>query len=200
MTQQPLPFKYEEERKEKNLTALSGLLLYLGLFKAMKLDILINNHLEVRKDKQGYRDNQIILTLILLNLAGGESVSDVKILEKDAGFCQILKSMELNGSVGRNRSKIKCRWRKKVKNTLASPSSIFRYLACFHNEEEEEKRIEGKAFIPKSNEYLGKFADINSELVNFANKKNPVKIDLGMEKNIRKLIRSKIEEDIVYVT
>ncbi len=151
-------------------------MLYLGLFKAMKLDILINKHLDVRKDKQGYRDNQIILTLILLNLAGGESVSDVKILEKDSGFCQIFKSIELSGSVGRNRTKIKRRWRKKVKNTLASPSSIFRYLACFHNEEEEEKRVEGKAFIPKSNEYLGKFADINSELVNFANKKNPVKI------------------------
>ncbi len=48
--------------------------------------------------------------------------------------------------------------------------------------EEEEKRIEGKAFIPKSNEYLGKFADINSESVKFANKKNPVKIaTLDME-------------------
>ena len=71
MTQQILPFKYEEEKKEKNLTALSGLLLYLGLFKAMKLDKLINKHLEVKKDKQGYRDDQIILLLILLNLAGG---------------------------------------------------------------------------------------------------------------------------------
>ena len=83
MTQQTLPFKYEEEKKEKNLTALSGLLLYLGLFKAMKLDLLINNHLEVKKNKQGYRDDQIILTLILLNLAGGESVSDISILERD---------------------------------------------------------------------------------------------------------------------
>ena len=175
MTQQLLPFKYEEEKKEKDLTGLSGLLLYLGLFKSMSLDILINKHLEVRKDKQCYRDDQIILTLILLNLAGGQSVSDVEILEKDRGFCQILKSMELRGRIGRSRVKIKRRWRKKIKNTLASPSSIFRYLSCFHNEKEEEKRKEGRAFIPEPNEYLIKFAELNSELVNYSNKMNPVK-------------------------
>jgi hypothetical protein len=140
MTQQTLPFKYEEEKKEKNLTALSGLLLYLGLFKAMKLDKLINKHLEVKKDKQGYRDAQIILLLILLNLAGGESVSDINILEKDPGFSRIFRSMELRVSIGRKREQIMSRWRKKTKNTLASPSSIFRYLSNFHNGEEEKKR------------------------------------------------------------
>ena len=30
MSQKNLPFKYEQEKKEKNLTALCGLLLYLG--------------------------------------------------------------------------------------------------------------------------------------------------------------------------
>ena len=175
MTQQPLPFKYEAEKKEKNLTAVSGLLLYLGLFKVMKLDILINKHLEVKKDKQGYRDSQIILILILLNLAGGESVSDINILEKDPGFSWIFRNMELRGSVGRKRKQIMSRWRKKTKNTLASPSSIFRYLSNFHNGEEEKKREEGKAFIPRSNKYLSKFADLNSELINFVNKNRPIK-------------------------
>ena len=175
MSQNGLPFKYEQEKKEKNLTALSGLLLYLGLFKKMKLDSIINKNLKVKAHKQGYRDDQIILSLILLNLAGGESVSDIKLLEKDEGFCQILKSMQLNGTIGRRREKIKRRWRKKKKNAVAAPSSIFRYLAHFHNAQGEKKRQVGKAFIPKSNEYLSKLPDINTELVCFTHKSTPVK-------------------------
>ncbi len=106
MTQKELPFKYEQEKKEKNLTTLCGLLLYLGLFEALKLDFSVNKNLKVKADRQGYRDDQIILALILLNLAGGESVSDIKLLEKDKGFCQILKTMELRGAIGRRREEI----------------------------------------------------------------------------------------------
>ena len=79
MSQNILPFKYEPEKKEKKLTALCGLLLYLGLFKALRLPQIINKILKIKTDKQGYKDDQIILPLILLNLAGGESVSDIKL-------------------------------------------------------------------------------------------------------------------------
>ncbi len=42
--------------------------------------------------------------------------------------------------------------------------------------------------------------DLYYDLKEFLEKSFGKSIDLGMEKNIRKLIRSKIEEDIVYVT
>lgn len=174
MTQDLLPFKFENEKKEKNLTSLSGLLLYLGLFKALKMDRIISKYLTIKKDRQGYKDQQFILALILLNLAGGDSVSDINLLEKDEGFCQILKNMELQGTFGRRRAKIKKRWRKKSKNDIASPSAIFRYLSYFHNAAEEKNRQKGKAFIPKSNEYLDKFHHINSYLADYTQKKSPV--------------------------
>lgn len=175
MSQNILPFKYEPEKKEKNLTALCGLLLYLGLFKALRLPQIINKILKIKTDKQGYKDDQIILPLILLNLAGGESVSDIKLLEKDEGFCRILRTMELRGITGRRRKKIRHRWRNKMKNTVASPSSIFRYLAYFHNQEEEKKRNNGTAFIPRANEYLTKFPAINSQLLYFMHKRHPIR-------------------------
>jgi hypothetical protein len=181
MAQTLLPFNYQSEKKEKNLTGLAGLLLYLELFMALKLKQTIAKHLTVRKNKQGYSDDQIVMVLILLNLAGGESVSDIIQLARDEGFCQILKSMELKGAIGRRREKIRKKWNKilkgkdKGKNTIAFPSSIFRYLAYFHNAEEEKKRIEGKAFIPQSNEHLSGFPYINYELINFAQKMNPQK-------------------------
>jgi hypothetical protein len=182
MAQNILPFKYEAEKKEKNLTALCGLLLYLGLFKALKLYRIINQIFRIKANKQGYGDDQIILALILLNLAGGDSVSDIKVLEKDEGFCRILRSMELHGTIGRRRTKIKRRWRQKIKNTVASPSSIFRYLAHFHNPEEEKRRKKGTAFIPRANEHLSRFPLLNSRLLYFLHKRNPVKrVTLDMD-------------------
>ncbi len=46
---------------------------------------------------QGWTDEQIILSLILLNLTGGECVDDLRILEADEGFCRILQRIELKG-------------------------------------------------------------------------------------------------------
>jgi hypothetical protein len=173
VTQHLLNFNYEMELNKKNLTGLAGLLIYLELFKALNLNNIIRQNVTIRKNKEGYRDEQIILALILLNLAGGESVSDIEQLEKDEGFCRILRSMELKGAMGRSRKKLKAKWAKKLKNTVASPSSIFRYLAHFHNPEEEKKRVEGQAFIPESNEYLRSLPNINYELIDFAQRKNP---------------------------
>lgn len=46
---------------------------------------------------QGWTDEQIITSLILLNLAGGDCVDDMNILEKDEGFCKVLQRVELKG-------------------------------------------------------------------------------------------------------
>lgn len=173
VTEHLLPFKYELEKKEKNLTGLAGLLIYLELFKALKLDQIIHRNITVRKSKEGYSDEQIILPLILLNLAGGESISDIKRLERDEGFCRILKAMELKSTMGRRRKRVRHKWEKKLTNKVASPSSIFRYLSHFHDPSEEKKREEGKAFIARANEYLSGLGYANYELVEFVQRKNP---------------------------
>lgn len=172
MTQGVFPFKIEEEKKKKNLTSLTGLLVYLELFKALSLDVLIGQNLNIR-NVQGWRDTRVIVSLILLNIAGGSSVSDIDRLENDEGFCRILRGLALHGKMGRRRERIQRYWRNKMRNTVPSPSSIFRYLANFHNAEEEEKRVEGKAFIPLSNNNLIKFSRINSGIVKFVQRINP---------------------------
>ena len=174
LTQNQLPFKYLCEKNEKTLTGLSGLLLYLELFKAIGLDHVIRQNLTIKKER-GWRDDQIVLALILLNLAGGESVSDIEYLERDRGFCQIMSAMELRGTMGRQREKIRKRWRRQVDNTFAHPSSIFRYLIHFVNGPEEKKRRAGVSVIPEPNEHLKRFPVINSELMDFVQRVHPVK-------------------------
>ena len=95
MSQGPLPYKYEKEKTTSGMTALAGLPVYLDLASVLNLGMSISTHLQVKV--QGWTDEQIVHSLILLNLAGGESVDDLRILEADEGFCRILRRVELKG-------------------------------------------------------------------------------------------------------
>jgi hypothetical protein len=72
-------FKYEEEKGASGITDLAGLPLYLDLFVAMDFRGMIDEHLQVRQ--RGWTDSRIASSLVLLNIAGGDSVEDVRILE-----------------------------------------------------------------------------------------------------------------------
>ena len=86
MAQGLLPFKYEEEKQATGMTALAGLPVYLDLARKMGLSRSIQKHLTVREGSQGWTDSQIVMALLLVNLAGGDCVEDIKVLEADDGF------------------------------------------------------------------------------------------------------------------
>ena len=97
MAQGVLPFKYEAEKKTTGMTALAGLPAYLDLTKVIGLSKSIQKHLKVREGGRGWTDSQMVLSLVLLNLAGGDCVEDIKVVEADDGFCEVLKKAR-NGS------------------------------------------------------------------------------------------------------
>ena len=172
MAQGILPFKYETEKNTTGMTALAGLPVYLDLAQVMGLSKSIEKHLKIRENGQGWTDSQIVLSLVLLNLAGGDCVDDIKKLEADNGFCEALKKAEMHGLKRKERRALLRRWRKEKTRTVPSPSSIFRYLAKFHNIEQEKLRQPGRAFIPAPNEHLQGFAEINKDLAAFSSFQN----------------------------
>ena len=93
-------------------------------------------------------DEQMVISLILLHLSGGESVDDMHILEGDEGFAKIMRRVETYGKPRSERRAFSMRWRKERRSKVPSPSSVFRYLEAFHEPKEDEKRELGKAFIP----------------------------------------------------
>ena len=93
MPQGALPYKYEEERKPAGMTALAGLPLYLDLACALRIPKSIDRHLSFRPS-QGWTDSQMVLSLMLLAIAGGDCVDDLKVLEADEGFRRILEHVE----------------------------------------------------------------------------------------------------------
>ena len=139
-----LPFRYEAEPTASGITALAGLLPYLELAVVSGLTESIRRHLRVCSRKaQGWTDAQIILSLVLLNVAGGDCVDDLRILEKDDGFTRVLLRVEMHGLRRKERRQQERRWRKERKRAVPSPSAVFRYLAAFDNPAEEAKRVVG---------------------------------------------------------
>ena len=150
MAQGVLPFKYEAEKKTTGMTALAGVPTYLDLAKVMGLSKSIQKHLKIRKGGQGWTDSQMMHSLVLLNLAGGDWVEDIKKIEADDGFCEVLKKTEMHGLRRKVRRALLRRWRKEKKRAVPSASAILQYLEQFHDEEQEKLRQPGKAFIPAS--------------------------------------------------
>ena len=148
MKQGLLAFQYEEEKSTTGMTALSGLMTYVELMHVAGLRSSVERRVGLRGGGQGWTDSQIITSLILLNLAGGESVMDLEVLEKDAGLCRVLRHAETHGMRRRERRALKARWRGERWRSVPSDSVVFRYLERFHDAGEEAKREAHRAFIP----------------------------------------------------
>jgi hypothetical protein len=181
MAQKTLPYEYEIEDGESNLTAFGGLLPYLDLAWATGFVKSIDKHLRIRSGDQGWTDRQVILSLVLLNLVGGDCVEDIEKLEADEGLCRVMKKIETHGLRRKGKRALKKRWRKERTRTFPSASAIFRYLSNFHNAETDKHRDKGKAFIPESNEHLKAFALINRELAVFGTDKEIETATLDMD-------------------
>ncbi len=174
MAQGVLPFKYEEEKRDTGLTGLAGLPVYLDLASVMGLSESIERHLHIKQ--QGWTDGQTLTSLILTNLAGGDCVNDLRKLQGDPGFCKLLRRIEQKGMGRSERRELERRWRKEQSRAVPSPSSVFRFLAAFHDAEQERLRVEGKAFIPAPNEHLRGLVKVNADMVGFMQRQNPQKV------------------------
>ncbi len=169
-----LPFRYECERTGSGMTALAGLPPYLELAVVSGLTDSIRRHLRVCADQeQGWTDTQIVMPLVLLNVAGGSSVDDLNILEGDEGFAKVLRRVELHGLLRKERRQLERRWRKERKRAVPSPPVVFRYLSAFDNPAEDAKRMAGHAFIPVPNKHLLALGRVNVDLLRFGQQKSP---------------------------
>lgn len=168
MPQGILPFQYEKEQNAVGVTGLAGLPLYLDLAKVAKLQQIIDRQLGQFAARQGWSATQHVLSVILLNLAGGDCVDDLEVLNNDLGFGNVLRQSEVYRLGRRKRRALQRRWRKERKRSLPSPSALRRFLALFHDPKQELRRSCGTAFIPARNEMLQRLHNINTEFVSFA--------------------------------
>ena len=121
MAQGVLPFKYEAEKNRSGMTALAGLPTYLELASVCGLQASIDRHMGVRRGIQGWSDTQVLVSLILLNLAGGDCVDDLSLLHGDPGFAELMHRVETHGMPRRERRALWWRFRT-LRMTVRWPS------------------------------------------------------------------------------
>ncbi len=165
MTQLLPSCQYLPDESDRKLTGFGGLPLFIDM--AIKSGLTTKIAQTINTKSQGWCDLQIILSLMLLNIAGGDCVEDIERLEQDAGFATVIKSIATHGMTRKERRDFEKRRRKGKERALPSPSVLRRYLEQFHNAEEEETRIMGKAFIPADNIQLVSLKELNTVLINF---------------------------------
>ena len=143
----------------------SGLTAYLDLAAVARLGESVRRHVGVREGTQGWTDYQMVMALVMLNLAGGESVDDLRVLEKDEGLGRLLLMAELHRMRRAERRAQHNRWRRKRRRSVPSPTAVFRYLDRFHDEAEEARRRPHRAFIPAANDALRGLRRVDADLV-----------------------------------
>jgi hypothetical protein len=167
-----LSYRVEGELTSQNLTGLSGLSPYLELMVGSGVLESVRRNVDVCGE-QGWTDHEIVASLVLLNLAGGDCVDDLENLNADAGFGKLVRWCESHGLSRRVRREMKRRWRKAKSRSVISPSVARRWLGAFHDEGQEKLRVAGKAFIPKPDEHLLGLRRVNSEFVSWVQDASP---------------------------
>jgi len=173
MAKHALPFQYQSEKNETGLTGFAGLPLYIELAEKSGLIAKIQENLQTKQ--HGWKDVEILLSLILLNLSGGECISDIDRLEKDKGLRRVLMQLATHGMKRAESRAYEKRWRKSKERALPSNAAVHRYLDRFHNVAEELRRKEHEAFIPEKNSLLEGLVNLTKGLADYAYQINPMK-------------------------
>ena len=78
------PFVLDDRPLAEATSAHAGLLCLSRAFRSLGLPSLIEANLPLRKRQRGYSEGQLIESVLLLQVAGGECPEDVKLLAHDA--------------------------------------------------------------------------------------------------------------------
>ena len=79
------------DRTDETMTAHAGLALVSGVFDALELPARVNTALACLKQRQrGYSPAEFIRSLVLLHVAGGDCLDDIRVLDGDSGLRTLL--------------------------------------------------------------------------------------------------------------
>ena len=159
-----LSYEFEAEPTTAHITGYAGLFAYLDLACVLGVLEAVDGKVRVC-GVQGWRDRQQVLALALLNLAGGECIEDIRLLEADAGLCRMVREAEKYGLSRPDRRELPRRFRKGRERAFPSPTRLYEWLDEFHDPAQEQLRVEGKAFIPAKNAHLRGLDEVNQALV-----------------------------------
>ncbi len=169
-----IPIRLEVDPTMCMTTAYAGIMPYLDLWNALEMPRAVDGLVSIC-GSQGWLDRQVVQSLVLINLIGGDCVTDVDKLEKDRGLCTMVRAGEYTGMSVEQRTSAKKRFRAGRNRTFPAATQIYSFLEACHNETGELSRVDGKAFIPPANDQLKSLYALNTTLLAELQKRRPQK-------------------------
>jgi len=157
------------------VTSRAGLLPYFDLWKRLSMPQVVDRQVSICGE-QGWRDRQMVLALVMLNLAGGDCISDIDTLEGDEGLCEMVRGFERSTWSAKECKAVERRFRSGRTRAFPAATQISSFLEACHDAHQEELRKPGKAFIPAPNESLRSLMALNTILVHRLQAADPQKI------------------------
>jgi hypothetical protein len=165
MAQRPLCFQYEQDHTKIKMTALGGLPVFLDLMNTMGVFGSLRHWLDANDSMNGWSVSDVMLALVMVNLAGGDCVEDLNQLNADVGFARMMGLAQKQGYSRQQRRALQRKLAKLKMRALPSKSSAHRGLERFHDPTEELEKArrreeaertggKGKAYVQKPNRLL----------------------------------------------
>jgi hypothetical protein len=145
LRQTVLPYKVKESEHDEEMTSLAGLPLVAEFLRRSGLMRQIRKLVHVKE--AGWSEESLIEAVLLLVIAGGEHLDDMRILENDRGLQRLIE---------------KYRPEKTSANTVgAMPTgkAIERFLKCFHRDELRPNM--GVSWVPAETQGLQQLAEVS---------------------------------------
>ena len=175
MRQFSLPFKYEEETKSSGLTGLAGLPLYLEFLYSLNIPEVMRKKLDSdAHENVVWKPSDIVFALILLNLAGGEHIDDLRVLESDSGFCSVSEKISIVGRTNSQRRSLRKNKLQQGCGVFPSQSTVFRFMKE-DGEEGLALRGQGQAYIPEPGKVAQRLRSCNQALLAALERNRPSK-------------------------
>jgi hypothetical protein len=151
-----LPFEYEVDETEDDVTSYGGLPLIIDVLRSQNVDEAIRQHVHVRERACQFDEVALIEAMVLLLAAGGDCLDDIRMLSADTALCRLLE------------------------RKMPSPETLRLFLYEFHDDALLERAaIEAKeagedSFIPAENDALSGLGRVLCEHVRaVAARRNP---------------------------
>jgi hypothetical protein len=145
-------FVYATERSDEGVTGLTGLLLAIEAFHALGVYAACERELQLKDRDRGPSEADWVELFVMLHLAGGTSLEDLRVFKQDDGLCRVWKTP-----------------------TSTSPRSALDFLERFHDPDLEMSRP-GKAVIVPETKGLRGLRQVNAHVIGEVQKRHPVKV------------------------
>ena len=124
-----------------DMTSQAGLPLVAELLQALGVDELVEREISLGQRRRGLTAYEKLEWLVLMIVAGGERIEDIRILARDEGLARL---------IGRR---------------APSPDSLLDFLAAFHDERLVPERRLGEAWIVPESEALLGLHRVNARMI-----------------------------------